>query len=46
MSVTGAVAFSPSRDLIQRTRSAEEAPGVLAAAKPAHPKKWIFAEER
>jgi hypothetical protein len=35
-----------SRDLIQRTRSAEEAPGVLAAAKPAHPKKWIFAEER
>jgi uncharacterized protein (TIGR00730 family) len=34
------------RDLIQRTRSAEEALGVLAAAKPAHPKKWITARER
>jgi uncharacterized protein (TIGR00730 family) len=35
-----------SRDLIQRTRSAEEALRVLAAAKPAHPKKWITAQER
>jgi uncharacterized protein (TIGR00730 family) len=35
-----------SRDLIQRTRSAEEALGVLAAARPAHPKKWITAQER
>jgi uncharacterized protein (TIGR00730 family) len=35
-----------SRDLIQRTRSAEEALGVLAAARPAHPEKWISAEER
>jgi len=34
------------RDLIQRTRSAEEALGVLAAAKPAGPQKWITAEER
>jgi uncharacterized protein (TIGR00730 family) len=35
-----------SRDLIQRTRSAEEALGVIAAAKPADPKRWIAAEER
>ena len=35
-----------SRDLIQRTRSAEEALGVLAAAEPAHPEKWITAQER
>jgi uncharacterized protein (TIGR00730 family) len=35
-----------SRDLIQRTRSAEEALAVLAAAKPAHPETWITAEER
>ncbi|HEY7362315.1 MAG TPA: TIGR00730 family Rossman fold protein [Streptosporangiaceae bacterium] len=35
-----------SRDLIQRTRSAEEALGVLAAARPARPKKWITAQER
>ena len=35
-----------SRDLIQRTRSAEEALAVLTAAKPAHPEKWITAEER
>jgi hypothetical protein len=35
-----------SRDLIQRTRSAEEALRVLAAARPAHPKKWITAQER
>jgi len=34
------------RDLIQRTRSAEEALGVLAAAKPAGPQKWVTAEER
>jgi len=34
------------RDLIQRTRSAEEALAVLAAAEPAHPEKWITAEER
>jgi uncharacterized protein (TIGR00730 family) len=35
-----------SRDLIQRTRSAEEALRVLAAADPAHPEKWITARER
>lgn len=35
-----------SRDLIQRTRSAEEALAVLAAAKPAPAEKWISAEER
>jgi uncharacterized protein (TIGR00730 family) len=35
-----------SRDLIQRTRSAEEALAVLAAAEPAHPEEWITAEER
>jgi uncharacterized protein (TIGR00730 family) len=35
-----------SRDLIQRTRSAEEALSLLSAAKPAHPEEWISAEER
>jgi uncharacterized protein (TIGR00730 family) len=35
-----------SRDLVRRTRSAEEALAVLAAAEPAHPEKWITAEER
>jgi len=35
-----------SRDLIQRTRSAEEALAVLTAARPAHPEKWITARER
>ena len=35
-----------SRGLIQRARSAEEAFSVLAAAKPAHPEKWISADER
>ena len=35
-----------SRDLIQRTRSAEEALAVLTAAGPAHPEKWITAQER
>ncbi len=35
-----------SRDLIQRTRSAEETLGVLASAKPAHPEEWITAEQR
>ena len=35
-----------SRDLIQRTQSAEQALGVLAAATSAHPNKWITAEER
>jgi uncharacterized protein (TIGR00730 family) len=35
-----------SRDLIRRTRSAGEALGVIAAATPADPKRWITAEER
>ncbi len=35
-----------SRDRIQRTWSAEEALGALAAAGPADPEKWITAEER
>ena len=35
-----------SRDLIQRTRSAEEALGALAAAEPAHPENWLTPEER
>lgn len=35
-----------SRDLIRRTRSAEEALAVLAAARPAQPEKWITAQER
>jgi uncharacterized protein (TIGR00730 family) len=34
------------RDLIQRSQSAEEALGVLAAARPAPPQKWITSEER
>ena len=34
------------RDLIQRTRSAEEALGVLAAPPPARPQRWITAQER
>jgi uncharacterized protein (TIGR00730 family) len=45
--MTGVGLLKPaSRDLIQRTRSAEEALRVLAAARPAHPEKWISAEER
>jgi predicted Rossmann-fold nucleotide-binding protein len=45
--MTGAGLLTPAgRDLIQRTHSAEEALGVLAAAKPARPQKWITAEER
>ena len=45
--MTGAGLLKPaSRDLIQRTRSAEEALRVLAAARPARPEKWISAEER
>ena len=45
--MTGLGLLKPaSRDLIQRTRSAEEALRVLAAARPAHPKKWITAQER
>jgi hypothetical protein len=45
--MTGVGLLKPaSRDLIQRTRSAEEALGVLAAARPARPEKWISAEER
>ena len=35
-----------SRELVQRTRSAEETLAVLAAAKPAHPEESITAEER
>jgi uncharacterized protein (TIGR00730 family) len=35
-----------SRDLIQLARSAEEALSLLTAAKPAHPEKWISADER
>jgi uncharacterized protein (TIGR00730 family) len=34
------------RELIQRTRSAEEALAVLAAAEPPRPEGWITAEER
>jgi len=34
------------RDLIRRSQSAEEALGVLAAARPAEPQKWITADER
>ena len=45
--MAGAGLLKPaSRDLIQRTRSAEEALRVLAAARPARPKKWITAQER
>jgi uncharacterized protein (TIGR00730 family) len=35
-----------NRGLIQRTRSAEEALAVIAAAGPGQPEKWITAEER
>ena len=35
-----------NRGLIQRTRSAEEALAVIAAAGPGEPEKWITAEER
>jgi len=31
----------PGRDLIQRSQSAEEALGLLAAARTAEPRKWI-----
>jgi uncharacterized protein (TIGR00730 family) len=45
--MTGVGFLKPaSRDLIQRTRSAEEALGVLAAARPGRPQKWISAQER
>jgi uncharacterized protein (TIGR00730 family) len=45
--MAGAGLLKPaSRALIQRTRSAEEALAVLAAAEPAHPEKWITAPER
>ena len=45
--MAGAGLLKPAnRDLIQRTRSAEEALGVIAAAKPAGPGKWITAQER
>ena len=45
--MAGAGLLKPaSRDLIQRTRSAEEALGVLAAARPAGAKRWITAPER
>lgn len=36
----------PSRSLIRRASSAEEALGVLASAEPSLAKKWIRAEER
>jgi predicted Rossmann-fold nucleotide-binding protein len=35
-----------SRDLIQRTQSAEEALNALAAAQAAHPEERITAQER
>jgi hypothetical protein len=45
--MAGAGLLKPAnRDLIQRTRSAEEALRVIAAAKPAAPGKWITAQER
>ena len=45
--MTGVGLLKPAgRDLIQRTDSAEEALGVLAAARPPQPQKWITAEER
>jgi uncharacterized protein (TIGR00730 family) len=45
--MVGAGLLKPAgRDLIQRTRSAEEALGALAAARPGHPQKWITAQER
>ena len=45
--MTGVGLLKPAgRDLIQRTDSAEEVLGVLAAARPPQPQKWITAEER
>src|SRR6476646_9318220 len=45
--MAGAGLLKPaSRALIRRTRSAEEALAVLAAAEPAHPEKRITAQER
>jgi uncharacterized protein (TIGR00730 family) len=45
--MAGAGLLKPaSRDLIQRTRSAEEALAVLAAAQPGGAKRWITAPER
>jgi uncharacterized protein (TIGR00730 family) len=45
--MAGAGLLKPAaRDLIQRTHSAEEALGALAAARPARPRQWITAEER
>jgi uncharacterized protein (TIGR00730 family) len=45
--MAGAGLLKPAaRDLIQRTHSAEEALGALAAARPARPQQWITAEER
>jgi uncharacterized protein (TIGR00730 family) len=45
--MTSAGLLKPAgRDLIRRTRSAEEALGALAAAQPGHPQKWITAQER
>lgn len=35
-----------SRNLIQRARSAEQALGILAAARPAPPGRQITAEQR
>jgi uncharacterized protein (TIGR00730 family) len=35
-----------NRDLVQRTRSAEEVLAVLTAAGPGNPEKWITARER
>jgi uncharacterized protein (TIGR00730 family) len=45
--MTGVGLLKPAnRDLIQRTRSAEETLALLADARPARPEKWITAEER
>jgi uncharacterized protein (TIGR00730 family) len=45
--MAGAGLLKPaSRDLIRRTRSAEEALAVLTAAEPAHPEKRITPQER
>jgi len=45
--MAGAGLLKPAnRNLIQRTRSADEALDVIAAARPAGRKKWITAEER
>ena len=35
-----------SRNLIRRTRSAEEALAILAATEPPQPENWITPEER